>query len=585
MAFHCASCNGSMVFDVASQQMLCQHCGSTCDPNDYALAHTDFDSTRETIHDDSTSGIARFVCQNCGAQLEGTEDSFVGFCPYCGGQSMVREAGGSTGIENIVPFQVTKEHCVELFLEYAKEVPFLAKELKDAEVIQKFIGVYMPFYQYDVQIDSTSMAGYKTVEHTSSYCIVERYRIEARADGLSRGALFDGSRYLDDQISARSQPFNMQTQVPFNPAYLSGFYADVATVSSSLYAADAEAQVAQGFVQRVAERAEEQWGIHRAGGWEVYYSSKQSSYSRYRGKAHAIDDASEAKTHATSAHLTLLPLWFLTIRKGDRVAYGVVNGESGKVVSDLPLDYRSFAFGSVWTSVAVFVLLELVFQPTPMMTTAVSLLAAYAMGRGILVSARQEWEQQSHAYDKGYHGGQVVKRKRRRGLFQWLRRKKVSWPLIVGVAIWLSFWVYVAYVSIRGAVGVEGIAEGAAYLFTGMALCNTLLVGWRVHKWGKSVRDMVPPIAEEGASEEKKPAPSNHATNRDLYIAVMVLLVSVIINAAMAVVAPVDDSWYYLGDGIGILGLIAAAVLMIRVYNASTTRPLPKLFDRAEVQQ
>ncbi len=499
---------------------------------------------------------------------------------------MVREAGGNTGIQSIVPFQVTKERCVELFLEYANKVPFLSKELKDVELIQKFTGIYMPFYQYDVQIDSASIAGYKTVERHSNYDIMEHYRIEVRVDGISRGALYDGSRYFDDQVSARSQPYNMQKQAPFNPAYLSGFYADVATVPADLYAADAEAQTVEYFAQKAAETAKEKWGIYRNNEWEVVSSGKWSRSVTFRSNLGSADEPDKVEAHAVGSHLTLLPLWFLTLRKGDRVAYAVVNGESGKVVSDLPLDYGAFIVGSVWTSVVVFVLLEVMLQPTPVMTTAASLLAAYIMGRGILTSAREEWEQQCHAYDKGFTGNQNTTRKPRKRLRQSLRKnKKACWGLLIGAVVWASIWIGVICSMILSAVGMEGVAEGLAYLFTGMALCNTLLVWWRVHKWGKSIEGMASANAQDGVPAEKESTSSNHAVNRDLHIAVAVLSLSVLINMAMVATTPVDDSWYYLGDGIGVLGLVAAAILMIRVYNVSTTRPLPKLFDRAEVQQ
>jgi hypothetical protein len=39
-----------------------------------------------------------------------------------------------------------------------------------------------------------------------------------------------------------------------------------------------------------------------------------------------------------------------------------------------------------------------------------------------------------------------------------------------------------------------------------------------------------------------------------------------------------------MGDAACILILIIAAAIMLQVYNISTTRPLPRLFDRKEVQ-
>ncbi len=68
-------------------------------------------------------------------------------------------------------------------------------------------------------------------------------------------------------------------------------------------------------------------------------------------------------------------------------------------------------------------------------------------------------------------------------------------------------------------------------------------------------------------------------------IAAIIVLAAVLINAATVIISPVDDIWYYLGDALCILFLIAASVVMIRVYNIGTTRPLPKLFGRNEADQ
>ena len=59
---------------------------------------------------------------------------------------------------------------------------------------------------------------------------------------------------------------------------------------------------------------------------------------------------------------------------------------------------------------------------------------------------------------------------------------------------------------------------------------------------------------------------------------------AVILNTAIVFISPVNDAWYYMGDAVCILILIIASTIMLQIYNISTTRPLPKLFDRKEVQ-
>ena len=67
-------------------------------------------------------------------------------------------------------------------------------------------------------------------------------------------------------------------------------------------------------------------------------------------------------------------------------------------------------------------------------------------------------------------------------------------------------------------------------------------------------------------------------------VSALVLLFTTLLNTAVVVVSPVNDGWYYLGDALCIVGLVVAAVAMMITYNRGTTHPLPKLFDRAEVE-
>lgn len=72
-------------------------------------------------------------------------------------------------------------------------------------------------------------------------------------------------------------------------------------------------------------------------------------------------------------------------------------------------------------------------------------------------------------------------------------------------------------------------------------------------------------------------------SQRDPLTAIAILLATVVLNSAIIFISPVNDGWYYLGDAVCILGLIVSSIGMLKMYNVSTTRPLPKLFDRAEV--
>ena len=536
MAFHCMNCNGSMVFDVASQKMRCLHCDSTCDPDDFVFRDESPEAGGQAFVADGEMAV--FTCQNCGAELESTEDSLIGFCPYCGGQSMVKRVSESSDVERIIPFQITKERCLELYSGYASRVRYLPRELKDPEYIKKFTGIYMPFYQYDAEFGDMLLTGTKTVEHNSRYDVVNTYRVGGTIHGsYHRGVTFDASKYLDDEISSRALPFDHTKERPFNPGYLSGFYADASSVPPELYNGDAKDRAEEDILGAMEDELHAQRGISMGSG-------------------------SAVETKVTGHHSILLPLWFLTWRKDNRVAYAVINGESGEVVSDMPLDLRSFGMGCAVISAVLFVIMELLFQPTPMVTSIVSLVAALLMAFGIRLGAKREYEQQVHANDKGWTGISEPSSdflgtpKRRR------RRKRAIAIGVSRVRQVLGLVIFMLFCAMGLGVSLAETSTGTSLLRLALPLAvfvYSVIVCVRILMWRK------------------------HIEKIDPVVAIFVLLATVILNSAIVIIAPVNDGWYYIGDAVCIVGLAVSAIGMLRTYNMSTMRPLPKLFDREEV--
>ena len=190
-------------------------------------------------------------------------------------------------------------------------------------------------------------------------------------NGQYCGVPDDARKYYDDGSAARVLPFDMKKERTFRPAYLAGFYADASTVPAETYYQDAEKTASDDIVAEVAKRVLKQDRI------EVQKNS------------------SHVEAHTRGHHGTMFPLWFLTWRKNDRVVYVVVNGESGKVVSDLPVDMKAFSLGCAVIAAVVFLVLELLVQPTPLLTSLVSLVAAGLMTWSIRTSTKQIFEKQT----------------------------------------------------------------------------------------------------------------------------------------------------------------------------------------------
>ena len=112
---HCPTCGSGLRFDIASQKTVCDHCRNSFEP----------ESLPDSVYDDADTAQAfegfAFMCPDCGAELMTTDSNdAVGFCPYCGGASVIHDRLRQEWKPNqIIPFSITKEQCKEI---YVKEV-------------------------------------------------------------------------------------------------------------------------------------------------------------------------------------------------------------------------------------------------------------------------------------------------------------------------------------------------------------------------------------------------------------------------------------------------------------------------------
>ena len=104
---HCPSCGAGLRFDIERQQMFCDHCQSLFDPQRIT------DSTYNDAKTENNFETYSYICPDCGAELM-TNDKrdAIGFCPYCGGASMIFDRiRRDWKPDGVIPFAVTKEQC------------------------------------------------------------------------------------------------------------------------------------------------------------------------------------------------------------------------------------------------------------------------------------------------------------------------------------------------------------------------------------------------------------------------------------------------------------------------------------------
>ena len=299
--------------------------------------------------------------------------------------------------KRIIPFRKTKQDAIQAYEAAVKKVLYVPKELKNASFLEGFRGVYLPYWGIDVEIPRRDMRfrGHRTYTE-GRYDYHETYDVDAQIGGQVEGAVYDASAAFDDTLAAQIAPFDQGGSKDFDEAYLAGFYADKVTADPQIYRSLAVEQAADKVFENIQ---------HKAG---------KVSVSLPVGKEKRIETIG---AKATGERVSLFPVWFLTWRKKDRVAYSVMNGQSGKIFMDLPVDLKTFFLYSAIVAVALFLVLSILpafIQPMTMAALCAVLLVA--SGRILNGELKQIRLQEQHLYDYGNMSGEKKAKPKPKGI-------------------------------------------------------------------------------------------------------------------------------------------------------------------------
>ncbi len=370
----CPNCTAQLEFDASKQQVRCEYCGSTFNPNELEV---EVKKSKEVISEGTYEGRS-YSCSQCGATLLTFDETAITFCSYCGSQAMIEsKLIKKNNPQFIIPFKKSKEQCVEAYKNKLKKAIFTPNYMKSDVVVSKFRGIYIPYciYKLSFHNDCTNR-GEKYTHRSGDYVYYKDYNITARVDADYEGISYDMVSNLYDSFT-HAIPHNYKEVEPFNVNYLAGFYADTIDVDDHIYEDNA--------IDVVKEDSKN-------------HLRRQKEFSKYGCINPEIDlQVSEKK-------IGLFPLYFLAIRdkKEQYVNYAIVNGQTGKVVLDLPVDFKKYILFSLILTIPIFIFLEFFLVLVPRTITIFSMITAVISLIISLVQINKIDARETHSDDEGY---------------------------------------------------------------------------------------------------------------------------------------------------------------------------------------
>jgi len=561
--YECPNCGGNLTFDIGRQKLYCEFCGTETDPYH-------FNKEKDALETEAPSGeyeVTVFTCPQCGGEIISEDTTAVTFCSFCGGStildSRIRKERRPV---SIIPFTKTKEDCRVSYGKMLRRAIFAPKELKDEALIEKFRGIYMPYWVYSFEKKGPVTFPGEKSRRRGDYRITEHYRLDCEIEEMYRGLAYDASSTFSDSLSSAIGPFDLREGKPFTPAFLSGFYADTSDVEQYVYLDEAQEMVEQDARGRL--------------------SRDPVCVKYHAGQGYAFRDAVHPSKR--DIELAMLPVWFLSYRNGDRVSYAVVNGQTGKAAADLPVDEKRYLAGSCFLAVPLFFLLNAFLTVTPGKLLLMAILLAFLC---ILISNRQITRilaRESGEEDKGLASVNPVSwlddpgwnRIRNQNRNQSRNRRRRIGPLGAGSLGMVFMMILLFYGSVflphmvfgvvMGLTGRAGARNSSFLLMLTTVLCFSgcaLVVSWL----SSSRRE-----GRRGA--ERKPFLGGHF--KEKWPILRKPLCGIGAAAVIWVCHPVWDWFYYIG-ALVCMGTVLWAILdIIRQHNRLTTRKLPQLNRR-----
>ena len=344
----CPCCDGAIEFDSASQKMKCPYCGTEFEMEALQAYSDDLNSQpQENMNWDTnagtewqpgeTEGLRIYTCNTCGGEIVADETTGASECPFCGNPVIMSgQFAGNLKPDLVIPFKVDKKAAIAALQNHYKGKRLLPKVFKDQNHIKEVKGLYVPVWLFDTDADAHVRYRATRVRHwsDSQYRYTETsYFSVTRAGGIGFDNVpVDGSTKMDDALMESIEPFNIEEAVDFQTAYLSGFLADK-------YDVDAETSIV-----RANER--------------IKRSTEEAFRDTVTGYHTVTTAGSSIHLQNGRARYALYPVWILnTVWNGQKFTFGI-NGQTGKIAGDLPMDkglFRKYLFGVAGAvSAAVF---------------------------------------------------------------------------------------------------------------------------------------------------------------------------------------------------------------------------------------
>ena len=334
VSYKCPECGAPLSYLPSDTEVTCEYCESKFSIEKLkeifaqqearaAKAAAEQEKTWETelagneYSADEASQLQTYVCSSCGAELTCDSNTMATECCYCGNPTMLpNRFNGMLKPDYIIPFKKTKEDAVAALKEFYAGKKLLPDAFTANNRVEAIQGMYVPFWLFNTKVTAS---GNFTVEQDGptyrqgnmQVTEVNVFDCERVAEVSFENIPADGSQRMDDDYMDSVEPYDYSEMVPFDNAYMTGFLADKYDVEAETCAARIDERINNTVTEKLLGSV--QSGSIKSQDILIEKNDREVKYA-------------------------MAPVWILTTRYEDKPYTFMMNGQTGKMVGDLPSD-------------------------------------------------------------------------------------------------------------------------------------------------------------------------------------------------------------------------------------------------------
>lgn len=341
--YQCPACTGPLHFVGESGKLECDYCGQSYDVAEIEALYKEKDTAAQAASsaqteavppetewdtsglssqwEETPEGLRVYNCPSCGAELICDETTAATSCPYCGNNTIIPgQLGGTLKPDYVIPFKLDKKAAVEALKKHYGGKFFLPRAFSEGNHLEEVQGLYVPFWLFDANADADcrfhATRSHSHQEGDYDVTVTEHFDVRRSGSMAFEHIPADGSKKMDDSYMDSIEPFDYSELKPFSTAYLPGYLANKYDVSAQESMPRAELRCRNSAISFLHQDIV---------GYETMVPIEEKVSLR-RGKV----------------HYALMPVWTLHTKWRNKDYLFMMNGQTGKLVGDLPVSRGKF---------------------------------------------------------------------------------------------------------------------------------------------------------------------------------------------------------------------------------------------------